>query len=667
MKHCFYILLSVLFFGYSNPMWAKKVFTLYSPDAKVEVKIIVGDSITYSLRHEGELLLKPSCAAMQMTDGSSYGLKSRCTGSSTRKVRQQLQPVVYKKKIVDDHFNELTIHFIEPFQLIFRAYNDGFAYRFVSLSKKPFVVKNERAEIVFPDDAHVHVAYVNYQNPENHEQQYKNSFENTYRYISISDIELQRLIFMPVLAEVAGGRKLCITEADLLNYAGMFLNKGNAPNSLRGIFAPYPKELLPGDRNIDVISRENYIARYSKGETFPWRVFIVSKEDKELLNNDMVYKLATPAPAGDYSWIKPGMVAWDWWCNWNLYGVDFMAGVNNKTYQYFIDFAADYHIPYIIMDEGWSVSGKRNLFHVVPEINLLELVEYATARNVGIILWCGYYPFSRDMERVCNHYANMGIKGFKIDFMDRDDQISTDFHRKAAEMTLKYKLLVDFHGTYKPTGLQRTYPNVLNFEGVYGMEQLKWNPNPDQVPYEVTVPYIRMVAGPMDYTPGIMRNSTRGGFAPINSDGMSQGTRCRQLATYVLYEMPLAMMSDNPVHYRAEDACARFIASIPTTWDETVAVGGTVGEWVAIARRKGNTWYVAAISNWEARDLTLDLSFIENKQGLSLEIFKDGINAFRAAAHDYKHEYAFIPAAPTSVHTLKLAPGGGAVLKITTL
>ena len=411
-----------------------------------------------------------------------------------------------------------------------------------------------------------------------------------------------------------------------------------------------------------VKERENYIAKTSGTRSFPWRAFIISRNDKELADCDMVYRLASPSRVNDISWIKPGKVAWDWWNDWNLYGVDFRAGINNPTYKYYIDFAAEHGIEYVILDEGWAVNLQADMMQVIPEIDLQELVDYGKSKNVGIILWAGYWAFARDMENVVKHYSDMGVKGFKVDFLDRDDQEMVNFVYKASEVCAKYKMLVDFHGVFKPTGLQRTYPNVLNYEGVNGLEQMKWSSEKefDMVTYDVTIPFIRMIAGPMDYTQGAMRNAARGNHRSVNSEPMSQGTRCRQLATYVIFESPFNMLCDAPSNYRREKECTEFISNIPTIWDETVSLAGKVSEYVAIARRHGNDWYIGALTNWTPRELDLDLSFL-GEGDYTLELFKDGINADRAA-RDYKKEV--IPVPTDRKLKIHMAPGGGYAARI---
>lgn len=659
----FLLLLSLSFMA----VYAQKSFQLKSPDSKLSADIVVGKTIHYSVSHQGDVMLLPSAISMNLADGISFGIDSKLAGSSTRSVNTIIDAPVYKKNKVVDNYNELILRFKGDYSIIFRAYNDGIAYRFMSNKKQSFIVNNEQAEFNFPDASKAYIPYVDDRNgaKDTFEKQYYNSFENTYQHIPLAEWNKKRLAFSPLVVEGVNGKKVCIAESDLLNYPGMFLYNKDGADGLIGVYAQYPATTKQGGHNMlqdEVLSHESYIAKCSGQTSFPWRVVIVSEKDAELANSDMVYKLASESDKSiDYSWVKPGKVAWDWWNDWNLKNVDFYTGVNNDTYKYYIDFASKYGIEYVILDEGWAVNLQSDLFQVVPEINLPGLVAYAKSKNVDLILWAGYYAFNKDLERVCKHYSEMGIKGFKIDFMDRDDQIMVDFHHRAAQVAAQYKMLVDFHGTYKPTGLQRTYPNVINFEGVHGLEQMKWSPSSvDQVTYDVTMPFIRMVAGPIDYTQGAMRNATKDNYFPVNSEPMSQGTRTRQLAEYVIFESPLNMLCDNPSNYMKEDECTRFIANIPTVWDETVSVNGEIAKYLTLARRKGDVWYLGALTNWDQRELILDLSFL-GEGNFKAEVFQDGKNAHRVAS-DYKK--IEIPAPSDRKLKINMAPGGGYAMKI---
>lgn len=665
MNRLFY-LLTVCLLAAGGKLTAQQQYTLQSPDGRLVVEIAVSDSIHYSVTHEGTLMLAPSPLSITLESGEKWGVAPRITGSRTQTVRETISAVVYKRSSIEDHYNQLLITFRGDYRIEFRAYDEGFAYRFISTRKKPFIVENEQAEFRFPADQMAYIPYVMLQR-NSLEEQYFNSFENLYEHTLISEWNTRRLAFNPLLVAGEKGKKVCLAEADQLNYPGMFLYNGEGGSTIKARFAPVPKVVRQGGHNELqglVRERESYIARFDKGCAFPWRIVAVSSDDSELADSDLVYKLATPTAAkADFSWVRPGKVAWDWWNNWNIYGVDFKAGINNATYRYYIDFAARHGIEYVILDEGWSVNKAADLMQIVPEIDLPGLVRYAAERNVGLILWAGYWALNRDIEGICKHYSEMGIKGFKVDFMDRDDQIMVDFHRRTAEIAARYKLLIDFHGTYKPTGLQRTYPNVINFEGVFGLEQMKWADNKtDQVGYEVTMPFIRMFAGPIDYTQGAMRNATKGNYRSVYSEPMSQGTRCRQLAQYVIFESPLNMLCDAPTNYMLSEnlESTAFIAAIPTTWDETRVLNGKIGQYLTIARRKGDVWYVGGMTDWSARDLEIDLSFLK-KGTYRVECFLDGPNAHRNA-RDYKKEEWSISGGEKK--TLKLAPGGGFALII---
>ena len=643
---------------------APKHYQLSSPDGDIRLDVNVGEKITYTLSHKDDTMIAESPVSMSLEDGSSYGKNPGRATCRITETDRTIHADFYKKAEIRDRFNEMTLRF-RTFDLVFRAYDDGAAYRFISRSRTPFNVVSEEASFNFPGDARAFVPYVKNFDEKNLDRQFFNSFENTYEYICLSEWNRHRLAFLPLVVEAAAGKKICITEADLLNYPGMYLYNPDGGTGLHGVFAGVPDKIEQGGHNMLqglVKSTKPYIAECNPGEIFPWRVIIVAEEDRELADNDMVYRLASPQNEDmDFSWVKPGKVAWEWWNDWNLYGVDFKTGINNETYKYYIDFASDHGIPYVILDEGWAVNKKADLMQVIPEIDLKMLSEYAASKNVGLILWAGYWAFDRDMENVCRYFSEMGIKGFKIDFMDRDDQTMVQFHRRAAETAARYHLIVDFHGTYKPTGLHRTWPNVVNYEGVHGLEQMKWSdPSVDQVTYDVTIPFVRMVAGPMDYTQGAMRNATRRNYRPVGSEPMSQGTRCRQLAEYVVFESPVNMLCDSPSNYMQEKQCTEFIAEVPETWDETVAMDGKIAEYIVMARRKGDAWYIGAMTDWNAREITVDLSFL-GEGDYEIEAFSDGANADKAA-RDYRHDCKPLPA--DRKISVKMAPGGGFAARI---
>ena len=653
-------LLCIAMSGFS----AQKQFQLQSPNGVLQVDISLGEQITYSVKHAGETVLLPSAVSMQLNDGKSFGVNSTWTKAIRKQVNQTIASPFYKRSEIIDNYNEITLIFKENFELIFRAYNESMAYRFVSTGKNDFIVENEQANFEFGTDSPAFIPYIRTGNWNLKLDVFENSFENIYAHHRLSEWNDKQYAFLPLVVERANGKKVCITESDLENYPGMFLHNPDKQTNLQAYFAHYPKRTERGGYNQlqhIICERENYIARCKAKMNFPWRIVIVSSEDRELLDSDIVYKLASPSRIRDTSWITPGKAAWEWWNDWNLYNVDFKTRINNQTYKYYIDFASKNKIEYVIMDEGWSVAGA-DLFTIVPEINLEELVEYGKQRNVGIILWAGCYPFDVDMEKVCKHYSEMGVKGFKIDFMDRDDQWMADFHYRSAETAAKYRMLVNFHGTYKPTGLNRTYPNAINFEGVFGLEQAKFSEifQENQVVYDVTMPFIRQVAGPMDYTPGAMRNANHENFRNVNSEPMSLGTRCRQLAEYIVFDSPLTMLCDSPSNYEKEPECTGFIASVPTVWDNTLPLYGKISEYLVLARQKGKEWYIGGLNNWTERSIELDLSFLENAI-YHAEIFQDGVNAGKVGS-DYKKTVTTISI--DKKLKLTMAPGGGFAVKL---
>lgn len=656
MKPILPVLLIVSAFSFSLNA---KVVNVTSPDGKLNVTVSVSNKITYSVQHGDNILIDASPVSMKLTTGEVWGENAKLLRTKRDSNRGSIDSPFGTSATIEDNYNEVTFSFRGNWALRFRVYDDGMAYRFINYCKETLFIESEEVSLRFPSDFTAYLPYV-----KKGGDQFQTSFENVYTHTKLSQADNERICFLPVLIEASDGKKMCITEVDLESYPGMYLQNSTGKSQLDGVFAPYPSKTEQGGHNMlqqRVLQREDYIAKVEGEREFPWRVVIVSTEDKQLAVSNMTYKLASPSRVDDTSWIKPGKVAWEWWNNLNLYDVDFKTGINNETYKYYIDFASRNGIEYVILDGGWSVNKKADLMQVVPEIDIQELVNYGKKRDVGIILWAGYWAFDKDMERVCKHYSDIGVKGFKVDFMDRDDQQMVDFIYRASETAARHNLILDFHGMYKPTGLQRTYPNVLNFEGVNGLEQAKWSTEElDMVTYDVTIPFIRMVAGPMDYTQGAMRNASKGNFRPVNSEPMSQGTRCRQLAMYVIFESPINMLCDSPSNYLREPESLDFIANIPTVWDESIAIDGEVAKHVTIARRKGDTWYVGGMTDWSARDMEINLSFLP-KGNYRITLFRDGVNAHRVG-RDYKREiFETSSSDKLSVH---LAPGGGFAAKI---
>ena len=634
-----------------------KSFEIKSFDGNITLNIETGAKLQWSMQYSGQQVIAPSPISLQLEGGEILGDNVKILSSKIEKTDNVITPVNYKKSTIINQFNQLTINFKGDFGIIFRVFNEGVAYRFFANRKGELIVKNEEANFNFTAD---HKAFIPYQWDYRDGKIFNSSFEALYKEISISKFASDSLAFLPVLVDVGSNRKAVILEADLEEYPGMYLNINQTHKGFMGVYAPYPLEAkLGGYGGINYIptKRADFIAKVNGTRDFPWRIVVISNHDKELLNNDMVQKLASPSRINDISWILPGQVAWDWWNDRNISHVDFKAGMNTPTYKYYIDFAAANKIKYIIIDGGWSEG--LDLTKITADINLQEIIDYGRQKGVGVILWASWYAVTQQMDKVFPYYSAMGVKGFKIDFVDRDDQLAVASLYEIAKKAADNHLLVDYHGVFKPTGLQKTYPNVIGFEGVKGLENYKWATE-DQPRYVVSIPFIRMMAGPMDYTPGAMRNANKANFRPINSNPMSQGTRCQQLAMYVVFEAPLQMLSDNPTIYMREQECTDFISGVPVTFDETVPIDGKVGEYLALARKKGTTWYVGAMTNWNARDLSLDFSFL-GEGDFQAVIFKDGINADRDGT-DYKKEVIKISSGTKlNIH---LAPGGGWAARI---
>src|SRR5205809_2471938 len=535
------------------------------------------------------------------------------------------------------------------YSVVFRSYNEGAAYRFeTSLPQQQVKIYREEVRFNFPGDATVF-----------YPQEDSMFSHNERRYVPqrLKEIDPAFIATMPAVVDAGEGAKLAIAETDVEDYPGMWLHGTNGP-ALVGTFPHYPlKEKLEKDRDFRVAEAAEYIAVTSGTRTYPWRLVGIVEKDGDLLTNQIVWLLEKPSQLQDTSWIKPGKVAWDWWNAHNVYDVDFKAGINTQTYKYYIDFAARYGIEYIILDEGWYKLG--NLLEVVPEINMEELTAYAKQKNVGIILWVIWKTLDDQLEPALNQFAKWGVKGIKVDFMQRSDQLLIDYYHKISREAAKRKMLVDFHGDQKPATMTRTWPNLINAEGVRGLEWSKWSVETEPE-HNVTLRFTRMFLGPMDYTPGAMLNAQKDSFAAIFHHPMSLGTRCHQLAMYIVYESPLQMLADSPSNYLREPQVMDFLAPVPTQWDETKVLDGRIAEFVVVARRNGRDREIGGMTNWTSRELEIDLSFLP-QGNFSMEAFQDGANADRYGS-DYKVTKSQVN------HTTKLkvtlAPGGGWAARI---
>ena len=641
------------------------VWGLKSPDGRNEITLTDEPAPAVGVARDGKRLVDVPIALEVAGKGV---LKANFVKTKDVKHDNRIETPIYKKGLVRDDGNGKIVRLGE-WEVELHARNDGVAYRLVTKLGGEIAVVNEKADLVFASPDQVVWAGDSWKT-ENLDS-FQCSWESVYEKHAVKDCpKVEDKIWYAPVTFLCDGAAMCVTESDLLDYAGWNFAKGADDRTLRGVFAKWPKRTHFSDWTLGVTDyptryqrideREDFIVKTSGSRTFPWRVFMLADNLAKLQESDIVYALATPNRIGDAAWVKPGKVAWDWWNCWNVKGVDFRSGCNTKTYEYFIDFASKTGVEYVIFDEGWSKHLK--IFEYHPDVDVDHLIRYANERGVGIILWATWAQFLGREEAVCEHYAKKGVKGFKIDFMDRDDAAMVRFLEKMSAAAAKYRLVLDYHGMYKPTGLQRAYPNVLNFEGVHGLEQSKWGAGEKDMPNtDCTHVFARMLAGPMDYTPGAMRNGLMAEWKPTPSMPGAAGTRVHQMALMALFEAPLQMLCDSPSQYEANMECFTFMAATPVTWDDTVALGGEMNRYAALARRKGDSWYLAAICGSEAKDVAFDTAFLGDGVW-SAEIFADGINADRDAT-DYRHHNATVTAGEKlAAH---LAPGGGFVAKFT--
>jgi alpha-glucosidase len=628
---------------------AQSSYDLRSPDGRIEIRIRTAGQIRYDIVLKGRAVLESSTLSLDV-EHKKLGVQPKVIDAKERSSDQVVEPVVRQKFAkIRDHYNELRLNMEGGYAVVFRAYNEGAAYRFeTSMPQSQVKIYGEESTFSFSSNF---IAYY----PQ--EESFFSHNERKYLPQHLSEIAPAFLATLPAVVDVGDGAKVAIAESDVDSYPGLWL-KGTGGNALAATFPPYPlKESLTGDRDYRVVESADYIAVTAGTRTFPWRVIGIADRDGDLLTNQIVYLLEKPSLVQDTSWIKPGKVAWDWWNFNNVYGVDFKAGVNTETYKYYIDFAAKYGLPYIILDEGWYKLG--NVLEVVPEINMDELTAYAKQKNVGIILWVVWKTLDDQLIPALDQFEKWGVKGIKVDFMQRSDQILIDYYHRVSRECAKRKMLVDFHGDQKPASMTRTWPNLISTEGVRGMEWSKWSAD-SEPKHNVTLPFTRMFLGPMDYTPGAMRNATKLTFAPVFGQPMALGTRCHQLAMYVVFESPLQMLSDSPSNYMREPEVMEFLAPVPTEWDETRVLDARIAEYVVVARRNGRDWYVGAMTDWTARNLEIDLSFLP-EGNFTMEAYQDGVNADRNAS-DYRKMTTQVNR--TTKVKLPLAGGGGWAARI---
>ena len=634
-------------------------YTFYSPDKKTTVVIDVQQQITYRVLYNNKMVLLPSTISMLLNNGEVWGKNAQVLHTASRAVNNILYPVLKEKSAaVPDIYNEFTIQCKEGFSVQFRAYNDGVAYRFSTQKKQPLVITNEEAIFNFSPDAVVCFPPVKKRDDADI---FHTSFEGFYQSARLDTLKTNLLFFSPVLITLPDSLKIILTESDIIDYPGMFLQKGKS-NGLTGVFAPYPanEKVVGGDgfRQSIVTERANYIATTNGNRTFPWRIIAIAPTDASILTNDIVYRLATPSSLTNSSWIKPGKSTEEWITDLNLYGVDFQAGLNTATYKYYVDFAARFGLNYVMLDAGWS--DVNDLFAITKEMDIKEIIRYADEHHIGIILWTQAETMRRQMTAALDSFKAWGVKIVMTDFIDRDDQKAINFLHHFADECAARELMAMIHGAPKPAGFSRTHPNVLTRESVAGSEYNAWSDliNPT---HDMQLPFLRMFSGTMDYEPGMLQNATKKHPEKIGMERViAQGTTMHQIAMFIIYESPLQLFSGNISDAFREPALMDFFGTFPTVWDETIIADAKFPQYIAEARRNGNDWFIGAMNDWTPKDFSIPLDFL-GEGNYEITVAADGINAERNA-NDYKMAVASVKKGDRlSIH---LASGGGYVARI---
>lgn len=642
----FYMFL-VLFLSISLVGTAQnKSLEVKSPDGKLKVSVRLADRIYYSIGADNQELLVDNHMGLTLNSGE-LGLNPKLVSSRRKTNNSVIKPYVpLKFSTVANDYNDLRLSFKGDYAVEFRVFNDGVAYRFITDKLSDVEVMSEDFFINFPKDYLLHLQQCN---------GFKTSYEELYKQVESADLKkTDKMATLPALIDTKSNYKILISESDLSDYPGMFV-RGTGNNGLEGVFPTVPIKFGPdGDRSLKIIDRADYIAKTKGTRSFPWRYFVVAANDGVLIENTMTLRLAGPSQIADPSWIKPGQASWEWWNGATPYGpdVNFVAGCNLDTYKYFIDFAAKYGIKYIVMDEGWAKS-TTDPYTPNPDVNVHELIKYGKSKNVGIVLWLTWLTVHNNMG-LFKTFHDWGIKGVKIDFMDRSDQWMVNYYEGVVKEAAKYHIFVDFHGAFKPSGLEYKYPNLLSYEGVRGLEQMG-GCYPDNSVY---LPFIRNAVGPMDFTPGAMINMQPDVYRAARPNAAGIGTRAGQLALYVIFESGIQMLADNPTLYYRNDDCTQFITSVPTTWDETKALAADAGQVAVVAKRKGEKWFIGGITNGKEQTRTVELNFDFLKKGktYTMVYFEDGINAGRQAM-DYRRMTKQVKAGDKM--TIKMVRNGG--------
>lgn len=639
------------------PCRADVIKEIQSPSGDIKVSVSIDHTITYTVSYKNQPLLLPSVIDMTLEDGKKLSGKPGRSKIYTRSVNAVIvSPVPEKRKHIPNIYNEMLVRFTNGFGIIFRVYDDGIAYRITTVFKDSIIIKNEIAEFNFPQNTLLYFPEVA---KRDNRDKYHTSFEEPYQVKPLDSVTKNNLCFTPVLIASAGNPKIVITDADIEDYPGMFVT-GKSSNALRAEFAPYPLEetVAPGDfPQLYVSKRAGYIARTKGTKHFPWRVLLIAPEDKDLPANDLVYRLASPSRVKDVSWVHPGKATDEWIISSNIFNVDFKSGINTATYKYYIDFAKRFGFERIMMDAGWS--DNNDLFKINPDIDMEAIAAYARKQNVKLSMWTLAMTLDKQLEPALEQFNKWGVDFIMTDFIDRDDQKAVNFFYKIAEACAKHKIMIMFHGAFKPAGFNRTYPHAITREAVLGSEYNIWSSKATPK-HNLLLPFIRMTAGPMDYEPGILDNATEKTFRPIGEKVMSFGTRCQQLAMYVVYESPVQFFSGNPSQGLLEPDFMELLGSIPTTWDTTIVLDGKLGEYIITARKKNNEWFIGAMTDLTERTFTIPLDFLENENYTAI-VCEDGINAGRYAS-DYKLYSKTLNRKDSII--IKMAPGGGYLIRL---
>jgi alpha-glucosidase len=611
---------------FTNALYAAdKNLDLKSPNGEIKVSIHLTDKFYYTIAAGNETLLGNNYIALKLADGI-LGQNPKMISAKRRTGDELIQPYVpLKFSRVRNHYNSLLLTFKGDYAVEFRAFDDGVAYRFITTKKGEVEILNEDLALNFPSDYLLHV-----QQPAS----FKTAYEEKYTMVNSKSWKKEdKMSTLPLLIDTKKQYKILISESDLSDYPGLFL-QGNGQNGMHSVFPKTPLEFGDdGDRSLKILKEADYIAKTKGTRTFPWRYFVITHDDKQLLENTMTLKLAPQSVIKDPGWIKPGQASWEWWNDAAPYGpdVNFVSGYNLETYKYYIDFAARYGIKYIIMDEGWA-NTTRDPYTPNPKVDVHELIRYGKEKGVGVVLWLTWLTVHNHMD-LFKTFQEWGVKGVKIDFMDRSDQWMVNYYEEIAREASKHQLLVDFHGAFKPSGLEYKYPNVISYEGVRGMEQMGGT-RPDN---SLFLPFMRNAVGPMDYTPGAMISMQPEVYSAERPNAASMGTRAYQLALFVVFESGIQMLADNPTLYYRNPDCTEFITQVPTTWDETKALEAVAGEVAIVAKRKKDKWFIGGITNGKEpeRTIPVNLSFLEKGKAYTMTYFEDGINAGRQAM-DYR-------------------------------